>query len=283
MQHGEAEIDPREASTIQLSDLSARVRIGRFGPFVEMGTDEEVVTASIPDGTAPADLSGETVEALVRAKAEGPTSLGKDPDTGLPVLLLIGPFGPYVQRGETPENGKKPKRVSLPKGMEPDGVTLEAALQLLALPRTLGTHPESGKPVQAGIGRYGPYVVHDGDFRSLSAGEDVLTVELPRALELLAQPKGRRRSAAKPLREIGPHPENGEPIAVYQGRYGPYVKHGDLNASLPRGVAPEEVTMDQALELLAARKSRASGKGGKKGKSGGRKKTSRASKAGKKS
>jgi DNA topoisomerase-1 len=259
-------IDPREASTVRLPDLPGRVRIGRFGPFVEVGDGDEVVTASIPEGVAPADLSGEAVETLVRAKAEGPASLGRDPKSGEPVFLLTGRFGPYVQLGEATDENKKPKRASLPNGMNPEQVSLDAALRLLSLPRTLGTHPESGKEVQAGIGRFGPYVVHDGDFRSLAKDDDVLTVELPRALELLSQPKGGRRSAAEPLREIGVHPGNGQPVAIYKGRYGPYVKNVDTNASLPRGMDPEDVTMEQAVELLAARagaapsKKRAAGK-----------------------
>ncbi|MGI9180560.1 MAG: type I DNA topoisomerase [Longimicrobiaceae bacterium] len=251
VREGAKAIDPREASTVHLEDLQARVRIGRFGPFVEVGEGEQVVTASIPDGVAPADLSQEQVQTLVRSKTEGPTPLGRHPETGEPVFLLSGRFGPYVQLGEAGEE-KKPKRVSLPEGMNPDAVTLDAALRLLSLPRTLGTHPESGKPVQAGIGRFGPYVVHAGAYRSLAKREDVLSVKFGRALELLAQAKRAQRTATV-LRELGPHPADGEPMNVYEGRYGPYVKHGATNVSLPKGVLPEELTVDQAVELLAAK------------------------------
>ncbi|HUE96753.1 MAG TPA: type I DNA topoisomerase, partial [Longimicrobiaceae bacterium] len=249
---GESKIDPREASTIRLEGLPASVRIGRFGPFVELREGDETLTASIPEGVAPADLSREDVEKLVRAKAEGPEVLGKDPETGLPVLLLTGRFGPYVQLGEDGSSEEKPRRASLPKGVEPDAVTLDLALELLALPRALGKHPETGKEIQAGIGKYGPYVVHEKDFRSLGPGDDVHTVTLGRALELFAVPKQGRKSA-EPLREVGTHPADGEPVLLFAGRYGPYVKHGPVNASLPKGADPEKLTLEKAVALLAAR------------------------------
>lgn len=277
VREGEASIDPREASTLVLSDLPARVRIGRFGPFVEAGTDGDTVTASLPEGIAPADLSAEQVEALLRAKAEGPESLGAHPETGEPVFLLSGRYGPYVQLGEATEERPKPKRASLPKGMDPADATLQLALRLLSLPRDLGPHPDTGKPVEAGIGRFGPFVVHDGDFRSLAKSDDVYTVGRDRALELLAEPK-RGRRAAEPLRLLGEHPEGGAPVALYEGRYGPYVKHEKTNASLPKDVAPEEVTLDQALALLAERAkqkkpTRGGKKAGKPAARGGRKKS----------
>jgi DNA topoisomerase I len=249
-----------------LEGLSARVRIGRYGPFVEAEMDGETVTASLPEGIPPADLSTETVEALTRAKSSGPTALGAHPRSGEPVFLLDGRYGPYVQLGEDGGNAEKPKRVSLPKGMAPSSVTLEAAVELLELPRDLGAHPETGEPVRAGIGRYGPYVVHGSDFRSLAEEDDVLTVQLPRALELLAVPKKAARTSSTPLRVLGEHPSGGE-VAVLGGRFGPYVKHGGTNATLPKGVTVEEVTLEQALELLAAREAAGGGKkrGGARG------------------
>jgi DNA topoisomerase-1 len=198
------------------------------------------------------------IEELLRQKTEGPTKLGMHPETGEPIFVLTGTYGPYVQLGEATESNKKPKRASLPKGMTPEQVTLETAVGLLALPRTLGDHPEGGK-VKAGLGRFGPYVVHDRgkegqDFRSLKPEDDVLTVTLERALELLAQPKdGRGRSSSRPLRELGVHPADQKPVNVYQGPYGYYVKHGKVNAGLPEGMTPETVTLDQAVELLTAR------------------------------
>ncbi|HEU0014416.1 MAG TPA: type I DNA topoisomerase [Longimicrobium sp.] len=262
VKRGQEAIDPREASTVHLEGLPARVRIGRFGPFAEVEADGQTVTASLPEGIAPADLSGETVDTLVRAKTEGPDKVGADPATGKPILLLQGRFGPYVQLGEAEEGSKaKPKRASLPKGMSPADVTLEVALRLLALPRTLGTHPETGEEVVANVGRFGPYVVHQGDFRSLSKTDDVYTVGLPRALELLAEPKaGRQRKSIEPLRTLGNHPRDNQPVTLFEGRYGPYVKHGDTNASLPKGVGPDEVTLYQAVTLLAEREASAPAK-----------------------
>ena len=265
---GQEDIDPREASTILLEGIPGRVRIGRFGPFVEMGTDGETVTASLPEGVAPADLTDEQVARLVKQKTEGPEVLGTHPDTADPIFVLQGRFGPYVQLGEQAEgSGEKPKRASLPKGMSPGDVTLDVAVKLLSLPRTLGTHPESGEEVQANVGRFGPYVVHEGDFRSLGKEDDVYTVALPRALELLAQPKaGRgRRAAVEPLRTVGAHPKDGEPVLLFEGRYGPYVKHGAVNASLPKGAGPDDVTLEQAVQLLAEREARAPAKKGRRG------------------
>lgn len=256
VKRGQEGIDPREASTVMLEGLGARVRIGRFGPFAEMGAEGEMLTASLPEGIAPADLTAEQVEKLVRAKAEGPDKLGIDPETQKPVLMLQGRFGPYVQLGEAEEGSKaKPKRASLPKGMNPADLTLETALQLLSLPRTLGNHPETGKEIVANAGRFGPYVVHEGDFRSLAKEDDVYTVSLARAVELLSQPKAGRgqRAAIEPLRTLGAHPRDGEPVNLFAGRYGPYVKHGSVNASLPKGVEPESFTLEQAIPLLAER------------------------------
>ena len=271
VKRGQEAIDPREASTVRLDDLSARVRIGKFGPFVEVEDGEAgTVTASIPDGIAPADLSGEQVERLVRAKTEGPDVLGVDPETKKPVLMLEGRFGPYVQLGEATDDEPKPKRASLPKGMSPADVKLEMALRWLSLPRTLGKHPETGEEVKAGVGRFGPFVVAGNDFRSLEKTDDVYTVDLARAIELLSQPKGGRgaRKAIEPLRTLGAHPADGEPVTLWEGRYGPYVKHGDVNASLPKGTAPEGFTLEQAVPLLAERA--AAGPSKKKGRAGAR-------------
>ncbi|MBW3630245.1 MAG: hypothetical protein KY464_13225 [Gemmatimonadetes bacterium] len=196
-------------------------------------------------------LSEEQVAQLVRAKTEGPETLGIDPQSGLPVFMLMGRFGPYVQLGEARE-GEKPRRASLPKGMTPDALDLPTALRLLSLPRVLGAHPESGKPIEAGVGRFGPFVVHDGDFRSLTPGDDVYTVPIQRALELLSQAKGVKRGAT-PLRDIGPHPTDGAPIQLFEGRFGPYVKHGTVNASLAKGADPDKLTVADAVRLLEER------------------------------
>jgi len=260
----EQAIDPRTASTIsEFEDIRPEVRIGRYGPFLELNESDEPIRVTLPEGLAPADLTFEKAEELIQAKEKADQPLGIDPETGLPVRLLVGRYGPFVQLGEQEEGGEKPKRASLTKGMTPDEVDLEAALRLLSLPRLLGAHPEKEGEIRAGIGRYGPYVVHDGEFRSLQAEDDVYTVELDRALELLAQPKaGRRRAAPKVLRELGPHPKDGEPMQILDGRYGPYVKHGKTNASLPKGMEPEQLEVAGAVELIAARVARG-GKGRK--------------------
>ncbi len=268
-------IDPREASTLtEFEDLRATVRIGRYGPFLELTADDEPVRVTLPEGLAPAELTVEKAEELIEAKEKAEQPLGLDPDTGLPVRLLVGRYGPFVQLGEQEEGGEKPKRASLPKGTSPEDMDLELALRLLSLPRLLGEHPEKGGEIRAGIGRYGPFVVHEGEFRSLQAEDDVYTVELGRALELFAQPKGgRRRAAPTVLHELGPHPEDGELVQILDGRYGPYVKHGKTNASLPKDLAPEQLDMAGAVELIAARVARGGGSRKRAGKQRGRAKT----------
>ena len=260
-------IDPAEARSIELRGMDTQVRIGRYGPYLQQEENGEATRVSIPQDVPPADLDAAMVETLVKQKREGPNALGVDPASGQPVFLLTGQYGPYVQLGEVSDDNPKPKRMSLPKGVTPDQVTLDQALQLLSLPRLLGAHPESGGKVSAGLGRFGPYIVHDmgkagKDYRSLKGDDDVLTVGLPRALELLAQPKlGRgRRAEPKPLRDLGPHPEDQAPVLLFEGKYGPYVKHADVSASLPRGQDPAATTLAQALELIAARKAMGGGK-----------------------
>jgi len=244
-------VDARTASTVELDGVT--VRVGRYGPFIEHQHEGERVIVPLPEDLAPGDLKPDVARALIERTVEGPQSLGDDPDTGQPVYLKEGPYGPYVQLGDG-EEGSKPKRVSLPKNLAPGDVTLPIAVELLGLPRTLGDHPETGKSVRAGIGRYGPYVVHDGTFASLRKEDDVLRVDLDRGLELLAAKAARGsrgRSTANVLKELGEHPETGDPVNVLDGRYGPYVKHGRDNASLPKGTEPATVTLEQALGLLA--------------------------------
>ena len=152
------------------------------------------------------------------------------------------------------EGENKPKRVSIPRGVDPAEIGLERALGLLALPREVGTHPETGKPISAGLGRFGPYLRHDGAYVSIPRGEDVLEIGLNRAVVLIAEKKGGR--PAGPLKELGAHPGDGKPVTVHAGRYGPYVRHGRTMASLPKGQAPEETTLEAALPLLEQKKGR---------------------------
>jgi DNA topoisomerase-1 len=259
-----SEIDVREVCRIPIGkpppqtgqgpDDEIVVRVGKFGPYVEQGSRR----ARVPDDLAPDEVTVTKALELLDQAATADEALGICPETGKPVFLKTGRFGPYVQRG-TVEDGEKPQNASLLRGMTPEDVDLEVALKLLSLPRTLGTHPESGEPVLAHNGRYGPYVQCGKETRSLPDELSPLEVTLEQALELLAQPKTTRRSfrqPAEPLRVFPPSPVTGEPIKLYSGRYGPYVTDGTTNASLPKGTLPEQLTFEQAVELLAVRAAR---------------------------
>ncbi len=250
----EESIDPRLACTLIFDGLNSRIRVGKFGPYLESERDGQPVTASIPPDMAPADITNDVAEKLIDLKQRGPQSLGIHPELGLPIFLLVGPFGPYLQLGEVGEDGTKPKRVSIPKGRDPQTVQFEEAMAYLSLPRQLGVHPETGHVVNAGIGMYGPYVKHEKVFASLGKTDDVLTVDLPRALELIAAKK--TKAPVLPLKELGKHPDDNEPVAVYEGRYGAYIKHGKVNATIPKERDPLQVTLEEALPLLAERAAR---------------------------
>lgn len=239
------------------SNLPIRVRIGRYGPFLQMGSQaDNGPRASLPEELAPADLTLEKAIALLKAKAQGPKSLGVDPASSQHVYIMHGRFGAYVQLGETPEDREiKPRRASLGRDHTEDTITLEVALKLLSLPRELGV-AEDGEAILTNVGRFGPYVKQGTEFRSLEETDDVHTITLERAKELLLQPKksGRRqRSEPKALKALGKHPTSGENIRILDGRYGPYVSDGTTNASVPKGTQVEAVTMAVAVELLAAR------------------------------
>jgi len=180
--------------------------------------------------------------------------LGDDPATGLPIKLLNGRFGWYVQVGDMPEDKKapKPRRASWPKDKPVEGADLATALRLLSLPRELGHNPQTGLPIVANTGRFGPYLLHDGKFRSIPKNLDVYTIDLPQALEVLAAPVT-GRGGASPGRELGKHPEDGKPVTVKEGRYGPYVSHGKVNATLPKDVSPDTIELAEALDLIAAK------------------------------
>ncbi len=260
------EIDAREVSRVPLGKAAdgqdVNVRVGRYGPFVEHGDRR----ASVPDQTPPDELTLEKALELLDKSAIGDEPLGTCPETGKPVYLKTGRFGPYVQRGA--EGDEKPQNASLLKGMEPEDVDLELALKLLSLPRSLGPHPETGEEVVAQNGRYGPYVKCGDATRSLPDDLSPLEITLDKAFELLAQPKGQRRGAQRrePLKVFEASPVTGAPVQLLEGRYGPYVTDGETNASLPRGAEPSEVTLELALHLLQQRAERGPGR------SGGRKK-----------
>ncbi|HEX7560349.1 MAG TPA: type I DNA topoisomerase [Usitatibacter sp.] len=211
-------------------------RLGRRGRFIGCAGYPECDYTRNVDGA-------ENQEAQKR-------EIGTDPKTRQLIQLLVGPYGPYIQLGE-PEGDKKPKRVSVPKNVAPDSVDLPVALQLLALPRDLGPHPEDGKKVNAAIGRFGPYVSHDGMFKSIPKDESVFDISLERAVALLKEPK--QFSARGALKVLGKHPDDNQPVALYSGRYGAYVKHGKVNATLPDQGAIGTITLEEAIELLAAK------------------------------
>jgi DNA topoisomerase I len=235
--------DPRLCPGCNAGRLS--LKLGKFGAFIGC--------SNYPECRYTRPLAIENGNGENGSEPVGPRELGADPTTSLPVSVRKGPYGYYVQLGQGDE-AEKPKRVSLPKGFSPAELTLEQALKLLSLPRQVGTHPADGKMIVAAIGRFGPYIKHGDEFRSLRGDDDVLTIGINRAVTLLAEPKkGGGRRTPTPLRVLGNHPADGAPINLFSGRYGPYVSHGGVNATLPRDIEPETVTLEQAIELLGAR------------------------------
>jgi DNA topoisomerase-1 len=251
-----SDIDARAVSSFPLAGTDIVVRVGRYGPYLERDGQR----ANIPEGTAPDELTPEFAGELLSRPA-GDKILGTDPATGRTIVAKGGRFGPYVteQLGDDAPASAKPRTASLLKTMDLDSVTLDDALRLLTLPRTLGEI--DGEPVTVQNGRYGPYVKKGSDSRSLENEEQMFTVTLDEARELFAQPKPRGRAAraasAPPLREIGEDPASGKPIVLRDGRFGPYVTDGETNASLRKGDTGEEITLQRAVELLAERRAAA--------------------------
>jgi DNA topoisomerase I len=261
--------DPRQCPNCGAGRLS--LKVGKFGAFIGC--------SNYPDCRFTRQFSDQN-GAPEASTPEGKL-LGQDPETGLPVTLRIGRFGPYVQLGEA-EGDDKPKRASVPRGIDAQNLDLERASQLLALPREVGLHPETGKPITAGIGRYGPFILHEGTYANLPTVEEVFSIGINRAVVLLAEKKanlgkGRfQRAAVTVLKELGDHPSEGGKMQVLSGRYGPYVKHGDINATLPRAKDPATLSLNEAVELIAERIA----KGPAKPKRGGRAGKASPSKAG---
>ncbi|MBW8636606.1 type I DNA topoisomerase [Hoeflea sp. WL0058] len=239
--------NPRICPKCGTGNLS--LKLSRYGAFVGCSNYPDCgYTRQLGANAADAEASG----------SDEPAELGNDPHTGEPITLRTGRFGPYVQRGE----GKDAKRSSLPKGWKPEDIDHEKALALLSLPRDVGMHPETGKMISAGLGRYGPFVHSDGVYANLESIEDVFSVGLNRAVTLIAEKKangGGRRAKAAALKELGDHPDGGA-ITVRDGRYGPYVNWGKINATLPKDMKPDAVTTEQALELIAAKAAKGGGK-----------------------
>ncbi|MFQ5571720.1 MAG: type I DNA topoisomerase [Rhodothermales bacterium] len=262
------EVDARKVSTITFPQWGDYViRVGKYGPYIEGELNGEQLRTSAPDELVPGDVTQEALVELLREGNAPDRVVGIHPEADLPILLRKGPYGHYVQLGDDQQQGK-PRRMTLPAGVDPGEMTLTLAVELLSLPRTLGEHPETGQPIRVSIGRYGPYAQHNKTFASLTSSDDIFDIDLERALELISVKEAKN----KPMRIIGQHPTSGEPVEVWAGRYGPYVKHGKLNASLTKDQVPETITMEEALQLLAERAAK-KGKGKRKG---GRRKSSKA-------
>lgn len=244
-----------------LGDLS--FRIGKYGAYVcRKGDEGKDVCASLPEAQIPGDMTSELANKLIDQKINGTDALGKDPESGRPIYVLTGRYGPYVQLGDNDD--EKLKRMAIPAALPPENVDMAKALKLLELPKSLGNHPDTGKDIKKGLGRFGPYVVHEGDYRSIPKTDDIFNVDLKRALELFAQPK-RARGRAAPIKELGVFPDTKEAVQLFNGKYGPYVKVGDRNISLTEDMKAEEVTLEQLLPLIREKMAQPAkpGKGGK--------------------
>ena len=226
---------------------------GPYGAYVvkESKKKKDVVSASIPPNVYPADLTKEDLSSFIQAKIKGSDSLGKDPQSGQLIYALTGRFGPYVQRGN--KDDKDVKRVTIPKGLSVSDVDLKMALKLLELPKKIGTHPKTEKDIKKGIGRFGPYIVHDGDFRSIRDLDIFLDLTLKQSVDILNEPKKKR--GQKLLKNLGSHPKTGKSIQLLNGKYGPYVQYQSEKVSLPSHNHPSSFTLKQALTLLNTSKS----------------------------
>jgi DNA topoisomerase-1 len=245
------EIDARAVNSLPIAN-GIVLRVGRYGPYLERGEER----ASVPEDLPPDELTAEKAEELLAAPA-GDRGLGLHPETGREVSVRTGRYGPFVSEAPPDGSDEKPRSASLFKSMSPETVTLDDAVRLLTLPRSLGVDPGDGVEVTAQNGRYGPFVKKGSESRSLESEEQLFTITLEDALALLAQPKQRGRGAAKPpLKELGPDPATGKPIVLKEGRFGPYVTDGETNASLRRGDDVESLTSERAIELLAERRSK---------------------------
>ncbi len=225
------------------------LKLGKFGAFIGCSNYPEC------KHTRKLEILGDGEDDGAIA-ADGPVELGEDPETGKMITLRKGPYGHYVQLGE-PEEKKKPKRASLPKGLAPADVDLEKAIGLLRLPRDVGPHPETGEMIQAGLGRFGPYLKYDGGFTSLPADDDLLSIGLNRAVTIIAEAQA-KKGGGKAI-DLGAHPDDKKPVKIKSGRFGPYAEHGKIRATLPKGTEMDSVTLEQAVELIAAK----AAKGGK--------------------
>ncbi|MDR7146753.1 type I DNA topoisomerase [Rhizobium sp. BE258] len=246
--------DPRICQVCGTGNLS--LKLGKYGAFVGC--------SNYPECNYTRQLSSENNGEGEGTALNEPKNLGTDPTTGEELTLRSGRFGPYIQRGD----GKDAKRSSLPKGWKPEDIDYEKAMALISLPRDIGKHPETGKMISSGIGRYGPFLLHDGGYANLETVEDVFSVGLNRAVTVIAEkaakgPGGRGRGTPAALKELGEHPDGGGAITVRDGKYGPYVNWGKVNATLPKGKDPQAITVEEAVELITAKAGKAPAPKGK--------------------
>jgi DNA topoisomerase-1 len=215
------------------------LKVGRFGAFVGCSNYPDCkFTRQLTVGAEGEEAAGDRV-------------LGTDPETGAEISLKTGRFGPYVERAPLSDDDK-PKRSGLPAKMSAADVDLDTALRLLTLPREVGIHPETGKKITAGLGRFGPFILHDGTYANLKDPEELFEIGVNRAVTILAEKVARAEErAGKVLKELGNHPDTGKPVQLREGKYGPYIKHGSTNATLPKSTTPEDVTLEAALALVA--------------------------------
>ena len=280
-------VEKQEAQKKQTQDRSLKLNgfdnysfnVGPFGPYVSKKVNgKEELSASLPANVYPGEVTTEMIEQLIQNKVKGGRSLGKDPKTGKTIWVILGRYGPYVKLSDDDEEAVnktdkkkkkkvKSKMVSLHPFFEEDSITLKQALKLLELPKLLGTHPETKKDIKKGVGRFGPYVVHDGDFRSVPA-DGFFELDLKAAVERLKEPKKSRKSS-NILKELGKHPDSGQPISLMKGRYGHYIRHKIKNYSCPSDISLEKLDLAQALDIISG------GDAKKKGKAGIRKSTSK--------
>lgn len=253
----EAGIGTAESRRISLpgADEKVEIRVGRFGPYiVAKGPDGKTINASIPEDIAPSDLSNEDIKTLIDIQIKGPEPIGVDPESGKSVFCLSGRFGFYFQLGKISEEEPKPRRASIPRDRNPKDISLEEALKYLSIPKVLGVHPETGQEIRVAIGRFGPFVAHDGEFRSLKKTDDIYTIDLKRALELLSEVKATRRWRSNLIKELGEHSK--KPVGLYSGKYGPYLKYGTKNIPLPEDKKDEKdlanLTLEEGVKIIKA-------------------------------
>jgi DNA topoisomerase-1 len=245
--------NPRGCPSCAAGQLS--LKLGKFGAFIGC--------SNYPECRYSNRLAVDNGSPESQAAAAGPVALGNDPATGLPVTLRKGPYGLYVQLGEVAEGQEKPKRTGLPKGWSPSELDLDKAVKLLSLPREVGINPDTGLPIKAGIGRFGPYLQHERIYASIPADEDVLTIGLNRAVDLIKTKID--KVAQSKIRDIGLHAD-GKDIGMFKGRFGPYLKHGRTMATLPKGIDADALTLEEAIALIDARAAKGKPAKGTKGK-----------------